>query len=153
MTDFPTAGRIAGIDYGSVRIGIAISDAEQQLASPLDNYTRRGPAGDEKYFTQLVANYDIAGFVIGLPVHTDGRESQKSIEARRFGTWLAGLVQLPITFYDERFTSVEAEQMLEAAQLTSKRRKKRRDMLAAHLILSGFLESLRHDEPPRALDD
>ena len=80
-------------------------------------------------------------FVVGLPIHLDGRESEKSLEARQFGRWLAEATGVPVEFFDERFTSVEAEQVLLAADLTRKRRKKRMDMLAAQIMLSGYLES------------
>src|SRR5438105_4537200 len=74
------AGRLAGIDYGTVRIGIAITDREQRFASPLANYTRRNAALDADYFRALVAREQIAAFIVGLPLHLDGRESQKSTE-------------------------------------------------------------------------
>ncbi len=83
------AGRIAGIDYGTKRIGIAVTDPAQTIASPLENYTRRDATQDAERFRRLVDDEQIAQFVVGLPVHLDGRESQKSIEAREFGTWLA----------------------------------------------------------------
>ena len=72
----------------------------------------------------------------------DGGESQKSLEARQFGQWLAETTGVPVEFFDERFTSVEAEQFLLAADMTRKRRKKRMDMLAAQIMLSAYLESL-----------
>ena len=62
-------GRLAGIDYGTVRIGIAVTDPEQRLASPLANYTRRGEAADAAYFKRLVADERIVRFVVGLPIH------------------------------------------------------------------------------------
>lgn len=153
MNDFPTQGRLAGIDFGTVRIGIAISDPRQQLASPLENYTRRDQAGDAAYFKKLVSGENIAGFVVGLPVHSDGTESQKSLEARRFAQWLAEVTKCPICFHDERYTTVQAEQLLDVAQLTRKRKKKRLDMIAAQLILAAFLESDRRNATPLALDD
>lgn len=152
-TPFPTEGRLAGIDYGTVRIGIAISDPDQALASPLENYTRRDLAADGRRFQQLVKEDRIVGFVVGLPVYTSGDESQKSLEAREFGKWLGELTELPVTFFDERYTSVEAEQILGAAQLTKKQRKKRLDMLAAQIMLSSYLESQRDAEhEPKSLD-
>ncbi len=137
----PTAGRVAGIDYGSVRIGVAVTDPDRKIASPLLNYTRRGPELDAQRFRQLAAEERVVLFVVGLPLHLDGRESEKSLEARQFGRWLADATGVPVEFFDERFTSVEAEQALLAADLTRKRRKKRIDMLAAQIMLSGYLES------------
>jgi putative Holliday junction resolvase len=134
-------GRVAGIDYGSVRIGVAISDPRRKIASPLLNYTRRGPERDAERFRRLAADEGVVLFVVGLPLHLDGRESEKSLEARQFGNWLADTTGVPVEFFDERFTSVEAEQALLAADMTRKRRKRRIDMLAAQIMLSAYLES------------
>ncbi len=153
MSEFPAEGRLAGVDFGTVRIGIAVSDPARTLASPYENYTRRGPANDARYFQRLVAEEKIAGFVIGLPVHTTGHESQKSHEARQFGQWLTEVTQRPVCYYDERFTSREATYLLEEAQLTKKKRKQRLDMLAAQLLLSAFLESDQGGRQPGSLDD
>jgi putative Holliday junction resolvase len=146
--------RIAGIDFGAVRIGIAISDPEGIIASPVETYTRRGPDQDAQRFRRLVEEERIALFVVGLPLHLDGRESGKSIEARQFGQWLTESTGVPVEFFDERFTSHEAEQYLLDAELTKKRRKKRIDMLAAQIMLSAYLESRdKGQQPPRSLDD
>ena len=139
--DPQTHGRAAGIDYGDVRIGIAISDSDRTIASPLENYTRRGLEQDATRFRRLVAEEGVTLFVVGLPIHLDGGESPKSREARQFGKWLGEVTGVPVEFYDERFTTVEAEEALLAADLTRKRRKKRRDMLAAQIMLSAYLES------------
>jgi putative Holliday junction resolvase len=146
--------RLAGIDYGTVRIGIAVADERVGIASPYENYNRRAPELDAKYFKKLVAEEGIERFVVGLPVHLSGEESQKSYEARQFGAWLTEQTGVPVDFYDERFTSLEAEQMLGAAQLTKKKRKARLDMLAAQIMLSAYLESrARGNQEPGALED
>lgn len=149
----PAEGRLAGIDYGHVRIGIAICDAGRTLASPYENYTRRGATADARRFQELVRDEQIVGFVVGLPVHGSGEESGKSQEARQFGQWLAELTNLPVEYHDERYTSRQAEQHLGQSGLTKKRRKRRLDMLAAQIILASFLESHTPGEPPGALDD
>ncbi len=138
---FPAAGRVAGVDFGTVRIGIAISDADRKIASPLENYTRRGTEQDARWFRRLVDEHEVVLFVVGLPLHMDGRESEKSLEARRFGDWLAETTGMPVEYFDERLTSHEAERVLLDADLTRKRRKKRLDMLAAQIILRGYLEN------------
>lgn len=145
--------RLAGIDYGTVRIGIAVADERVGIASPYENYNRRGPELDAKYFKKLAAEEGIGRFVVGLPVHLSGEESQKSYEARQFGAWLIEQTGVPVDFFDERFTSLEAEQILGAAQLTKKKRKARLDMLAAQIMLSAYLESRGGDGEPGALED
>ncbi len=140
-TSLPREGRLAGVDFGTVRVGIAISDARQSLASPLDNYARGSQDRDASHFQRLVREEAIVGFVVGLPVHMSGDESQKSQEAREFGAWLAAVTGLPVDFYDERLSSAIADDFLDIGQLTKKQRQRRRDMLAAQVILANYLES------------
>lgn len=142
-SSLPSTGRLAGVDFGTVRIGVAVSDARQTLASPLDNYTRRSKDQDAGFFRRLVQEEALVGFVVGLPVHMSGDESQKSQEARALGKWLAEVTGLPVTFYDERYSSAIADEFLALGQLTKKQRQKRRDMLAAQVILASYLESDR----------
>jgi putative Holliday junction resolvase len=146
-------GRLAGIDYGTVRIGIAVTDYEQRLASPFENYTRRGEAADLAYFRRLADDERIERFVVGLPVHMSGEESAKSLEARRFGEWLAKITGRPVEYFDERYTSSEAERMLLDMRLTKKKRKEKLDKLAAQILLSAYLESQTREAPPGKLDD
>ena len=119
---FPCQGRLAGIDYGSVRIGIAISDPRRILASPHENYARRDTERDATYFQQLAADENIVGWIVGLPVHSSGEESQKSIEAREFGKWLGHVTRLPVRYYDERYTTKQAEALMGDSKLTKKKR-------------------------------
>jgi putative Holliday junction resolvase len=148
------SGRIAGIDYGTVRIGIALSDPERSIASPFENYTRRNTELDAQRFKQLAKEEAVTLFVVGLPIHLNGRESPKSTEARQFGKWLTEVTGVPVVFFDERFTSTEAENLLLGADLTKKRRKKRLDMLAAQIMLTAYLESSNLGrQNPGALDD
>jgi putative Holliday junction resolvase len=147
-------GRLAGIDFGTVRIGIALTDPGQRIASPLNIYTRHGELADARYFRRLVATEQIVGFVVGLPVHLDGRESQKSMEARQFGQWLQETTGVSVVFFDERFTTAEAEQLLSGAEFTKKQRKARLDKLAAQILLTAFLEARKPlGETPLGLDD
>jgi putative holliday junction resolvase len=149
----PAAGRIAGIDFGRVRIGIAISDPQRTLASPYENYTRRGPEGDTRRFRRLVAEEGVVLFVVGLPVHLDGQESQVSHEARRFGLWLAEITGVPVEYFDERFSTSEAHELLKDAGMKHRHRKRRLDMLAAQVMLGAYLESrCKGRQPPGPLD-
>ena len=157
MTDVDAAGRhggrIAGIDFGTVRVGVAITDPARTLASPYQSFVRSGPAGDARWFRGFAEDEDIRLFVVGLPVHMSGQESAKSREARQFGQWLHEVTGREVVFFDERYTTVEAERVLQQAHLTSKRRKKRRDMLAAQVMLAAYLESSSSRvAEPRALD-
>jgi putative Holliday junction resolvase len=129
------------VDYGSVRVGLAVSDADRRIASPLTTYQRRGREQDERYFRALVEEEAVGQILVGLPVHLSGQEGQKAVEARAFGKRLAEATGLPVVFWDERFTTVEAEGFLLAAGLTSKRRKARRDRVAAQILLQSYLDA------------
>lgn len=134
-------GRVAGIDYGTVRIGVAIGDLEVRMASPYETYNRRTEKLDAKYFKELASEERLVRWVVGLPVHLSGDESPKSIEARRFGKWLTELTGLPVDFYDERFTSAYAKSMLQESNLSRDQVKARIDQLAAQIMLTAYLES------------
>jgi putative Holliday junction resolvase len=145
--------RIAGIDYGTVRIGIAMADTTVGIASPAANYTRRSDSLDAEYFGRFAKEEQIGRFVVGLPVHLDGSESQKSHEARSFGKWLGEVTGVPVEYFDERFTTSEADAFLNAAKLTKKQRQARRDQLAAQIMLTAYLESgSRGIDQPGALE-
>ena len=145
--------RIAGIDFGAVRIGVALADTEVGIASPLATHTRQNAEVDARYFRRLIEQEAIAKFVVGLPVHLDGRESQKSREARAFGEWLAKETEVPVEYFDERFTTAEADQVLALGELTKKKRKARRDQLAAQIMLTAYLESgSRGQETPQGIE-
>ena len=145
--------RIAGIDYGTLRIGIAIGDDETQIASPFETYTRRTLALDAAYFQKLIKLEQIDLLVVGLPIHLSGDESQKSQEARHFAAWLAETTSLRVELFDERYTSSQAEQLLQSAELTKKKRKARLDSLAAQIMLTAYFESASRDGVPQGLDD
>jgi putative pre-16S rRNA nuclease len=151
-SELPRTGRLAAIDYGTVRLGVAITDHDQRLASPLENYTRRGDAADAAWLTDLVRGERIVGIVVGLPIHISGDESAKSREARKFGQWVNERTGLPVVFFDERYTSAQAEALLLDAELTKKRRKQRLDKLAAQILLAAYLESSRASDKPMPLD-
>ena len=137
----PQKGRIAGIDYGTVRVGVAISDYDRILASPYEIYHRKNKNSDAKYFQKFVAEEKVVRFVVGLPLHLDGRLGDKAREAIDFGSWLTEQTGIECVYFDERFTSVEAERFLLDANFTRKKRKERLDKIAAQILLKAYLES------------
>jgi putative Holliday junction resolvase len=145
--------KLLGVDHGSVRIGLAVSDPDRKIAFPLATYERRGPERDAVYFRALAGEEEIGQIVVGLPVHNDGREGAAAREARAFGGWLAQVTGLPVVCWDERFTTVEAESHLWEAGLTRKRRKERRDRVAAQILLQAYLEAgCPPEQAPGALE-
>jgi putative holliday junction resolvase len=150
----PAHGRLAGIDYGNRRIGIAVCDRERILSSPYESYETRSETQDAERFRQLVHEEDIVGFVIGLPVHATGEESDQSRQVRRFAAWLQQVTNRPICFFDERYTSQQADALMRGSRLSPAQRKSRRDKLAAQIILEAYLSSPASALlPPGALED
>lgn len=139
--EFPSEGQLLGVDYGTVRVGIAISTREQNIASPLEIYNRCNERLDAIYFKELTDEYRIKGLVVGLPMHINGEEGETARHAREYGAWLVEVTGLPILFWDERFTSSVAEDYLIDADMTRKKRKKRIDMIAAQIMLQACLET------------
>lgn len=148
----PRKGVLLGIDYGSKRIGVAISNAEQTMALPLESYTVRSPRLDLAHFRELADDYRAKGLVLGLPVLKSGDESRQAATVREFGTWLAGELQLPIAYWDERHSSTEAELLLWSRGESPRKRKDRLDPLAAQIILQGYLDAPDRNRPPGALE-
>lgn len=140
-SEFPCEGRLLGLDYGTRRIGFALSNPEQTIASPLENYTRVNEPHDARRLKQIVEDYRVAGLVVGLPVHArSGDEGEKAREARAFGTWAAQVTGLPVCYHDERYTTAIAEGHLMSASLSKKKRQARLDKLAAQIMLQSFLD-------------
>lgn len=134
-------GRLLGVDPGEVRVGLAVSDANRTLASPLTTYVRRDRQRDAAFFARLVVEEEITGIVVGLPLQADGREGEQARAARQLGAWLAEVTGRPVVYWDERFTTVEAEAALWQAGLTHRRRRERRDRVAAQLVLQAYLDA------------
>ncbi len=141
MNEKKATGRLLGIDFGTVRVGLAVSDYDRILASPLATLTRKSVAEDAAYFAKAINDSKVVALVLGLPLHSDGRESDKSREARVFGEWLSNATKLPVIFWDERFTTDRAEEALLSAKLNPRDRKELRDRVAAQMILQAYLDA------------
>lgn len=146
--EFPSEGRLLGLDYGTKRVGVAISTYEQNIASPLENYTRQSEKQDEDFLNKIIREYQCKGLVIGLPVHMSGDEGQKAKEARLFGTWIFQFAPLPIRYWDERFSSAAAEELLVTMNVSRNKRKAYLDKLSAQIILQSFLDSPDRNQIP-----
>jgi len=146
--DVPTQGRLLGLDYGTRRIGVAVCDDMQIIASPLENYARSTPEADSRFLRSLVDEYRIVGLVVGLPVHMSGDEGGKAAEARSFGDWVARITALPVAYWDERYTSSMADDHLRSVGVPHHRRKELRDKIAAQMILQSYLDSGNRSRRP-----
>jgi len=132
--------RIIALDVGTKTIGVAMSDELKMLASPCFTVARKGVRQDVAKLVDYMADFDIERIVVGLPLELDGTEERSARLARQVGEALAEATSLPMTYIDERFTSVEAERQLIAAGKRRKKRKQVIDQQAAVLILRSYLE-------------
>jgi putative pre-16S rRNA nuclease len=132
--------RILAVDYGRVRLGLAVSDALGMASHPLPALRRRSPEADLAALRAVLAERDVRRLVVGLPLNMDGSEGPMAAEARAFGTWLSGATSLPVEYEDERLSTEEAEDFLRTAGLRPSDRKKLRDSVAAAVILRSVLE-------------
>lgn len=133
--------RVMAIDYGDVRIGIALSDVTRFLASGFENYTRKGLEVDCRHIADIVANNNVKIIVLGLPLNMDGSEGDRVKKTREFAEILATYTDAKIDFLDERLTSVSAEKILISADVSRKKRKQVLDKLSATIILQDYLDS------------
>lgn len=148
---FPAKGRLLGIDYGTKRVGLALSNAEQTIATPLETYQRRDERQDARHLKKTVEENSVKGLVVGLPVHMSGDEGEKAREARAYAHWAAAATKLPVAFCDERYTTAQADAYLREAALSPKQRRARRDMLAAQILLQNFLDGPRDGSAPGSI--
>jgi len=135
--------RVLAVDYGEKRIGLAVSDELGITASPLMTLTRRSDEEAIQQIAQLVSKLKVTQIVVGLPRRTDAQEGEMERKARAFAERLQQAVQVPVTLFDERFTTRIAEQVLLEADLSRRKRKQVRDRLAAVILLQSFLEAQR----------
>lgn len=140
----PQASAIAGLDLGEKTIGVAVSDGLRSVATPLETIRRRKFSLDSARLLEIVAERDLGGFVLGLPRNMDGSEGPRCQSTRAFARNLERLTPLPITFWDERLSTVAAERALLEADTTRKRRAEVIDHVAAAYILQGALDRLAH---------
>lgn len=135
--------RVLGIDLGDRNIGIAVSDKLLITAQVLDRYRVKSKDEDKKYFKELVEKYEIVKIVVGLPLRMDGSIGPQAEKAKIFAHWLEKTLRLPVVFWDERLTTVQALKILSQQKIKIKRKKILKDQISATLILSSYLESKR----------
>jgi putative Holliday junction resolvase len=142
----PSSGRLLAIDWGEIRIGLALSDESQTLASPLETLTRRaGKRFPMPRLLELIDEHQPVGAVIGLPLTSDGEEKESAAAARE----LAGLVGrrsgLPVELWDERMSTARALALVREQGGRTRGRKEDVDALAAAVFLQHFLDA-RHTQ-------
>lgn len=140
----PPNRAIAGLDLGDKTIGVALSDLRRQVATPIEVIRREKFTLDAARLLDLLTRRETAGIVLGLPLNMDGSIGPRVQATQAFARNLEKLTALPITFWDERLSTVAAERALLEADTSRKRRKEVIDQVAAGYILQGALDRMAH---------
>jgi len=135
---------LMGLDFGTKTIGVAISDRLQTVATPRETIKRKKFGLDADAIERLIADNEIAGIVLGLPMNMDGSEGPRAQSTRAFARNLSARIAVPIFFWDERLSTVAAERALLEADMSRKKRADVIDNVAASYILQGVLDRLSH---------
>ncbi len=136
------SSRFAGIDYGTARIGLAVSDPDGTLASPISAVSAKVKVEQQIAAIQKeLGEFDVDEWVVGLPLNMDGTEGPQANITRQFADHLAKLTEQPVHLWDERLSSHQADAYMAGSGLTRQKKKSRRDALAAQIILQSFLDA------------
>lgn len=146
------AMRVLGLDLGSKRIGLALSDSEGRIAFPEGSLARRGDPDDLAALRALVVERGVERIVVGLPIHMNGRRGPEAEAAAAFAQELAQATGLPVDLLDERWTSREAERALRDSGRGRRREPGRVDAVAATILLRTFLARLEGEAARGAAD-
>jgi putative holliday junction resolvase len=145
LSDLPTTGRLLAIDLGEVRVGLALSDPGQVVASPAETLEvprgQGGPALDA--LVSAAERHEAVGLIVGQPKLLDGREGDAAKRARWFAERLKARTGLPVVLWDERFSTTEAERVMLEQDASRAERRSSIDRVAAAVLLQGVLESRR----------
>jgi putative Holliday junction resolvase len=140
----PSRGRLLAVDWGEVRIGLALSDESQILASPLETLVRRrGKRFPMSRFLELIAEHGPSGVIVGLPLTGEGDEEESAVSARELAGALADRSGLPVELWDERMSTARALALIREQGGSTRGRKGDVDALAAAVLLQHYLDSRR----------
>ena len=142
--------RALGLDVGARRIGVALCDELGLLAAPLTTVPVRGRPGRElEQLARIAREREVKVVVVGLPTSLNGQEGPQAKAIRAFAERMAPLLSVPIDFWDERFTTTEAERLLIDRRLKREERRARIDAAAAAIMLQSYLDAKRPRQPLR----
>lgn len=138
--------RTLALDVGTARVGVAVSDPLRKTARPLDLLARSEIEGDARRLAEIVAEQDVDEIVVGLPTTMRGEAGEAAKETLRVASGLSRTLNVPVVTWDERLTTVIAEASMVEAGARRNKRKEKRDMVAAALILQSYLDSKSRGE-------
>ena len=140
----PSSGRLISVDWGAVRIGLALSDESQFLATPLETLVRRpGKRFPMPRFSELLALHQPVGVVVGLPLTGEGADEASAASARELAGTIAGRTGLPLELWDERMSTARALGLIREQGGSTRGRREDVDALAAAVLLQHFLDTRR----------
>ena len=139
-----TGQLLVGLDLGDRTIGVAISDKNMIIGSPLVTINRKGGIKDIDSLEKIIKDYNVGGIVLGLPISLDGNENKRTEKVRKFAKELEKVENIKIEFYDERYSSDVIYKELRKNSFSRNKIKKKIDQMAASYILQGYLDNTKH---------
>ena len=141
-----TSQILVGLDIGYKTIGIAVSDRSFTIATPLNTVSRKGTKKDLPKIKEFLNEYNIGGFILGLPLSLDGNENEQTVKIRKFSIDLQSFFSVPFEFWDERYSSDIIFKELRKSYFSSSKIKKKLDQKSAAYILQGYLDKYRNSQ-------
>ena len=139
-----TSQILVGLDIGYKTIGIAVSDRSFTIATPLNTVSRKGTKKDLPKIKEFLYEYNVGGFILGLPLSLDGNENEQTRKIRNFSIELQSFFSVPFEFWDERYSSDIIFKELRKSDFSSTKIKKKLDQQSAAYILQGYLDKYRY---------
>jgi putative Holliday junction resolvase len=136
--------RILALDLGRKRIGVAVSDELCLVARTLTTLQARGRNADAAAIAALVTEQDAERVIVGLPLHLSGETGAQAEKVQKFGAYLATQLSVPVEYWDERYTTVEASRLLTQAGIHPRKQRDQIDATAAAVLLQSYLDSHPH---------
>ena len=140
IDDLNTSQILVGLDLGTKTIGVSVSDTRKIIATPLTTIKRKGIEKDLAKLKEVLTDYEIGGFVIGLPISLENSENQQTRLVRNFNEKLISFFKFPSVFWDERFSSDVIFKELRKSQMSKNKLQKKLDQQSASYILQGYLD-------------
>lgn len=140
MDDAGGGKRLMGLDVGQKTIGVAVSDPLGLTAQGVTVVRRSDPARDLEALRSIVEEYGVGEVVVGLPIRTDGAPGPEAASVEEFMELLRRALGLPVAGWDERFTTAQAQRLMIDAGVSRSKRRAKIDMVAAAIILQGFID-------------
>ena len=141
-----TSQILVGLDLGTKTLGVAVSDRLKIIASPLSTIQRNGTKKDLLKLQEILNDYEIGGFIVGLPLSLDNSENQQTLLVRNFNKELIDFFNLPSVFWDERFSSDVIFKEMRRSNMSKNKIKNKLDQQSASYILQGYLERYRKNK-------